>query len=530
MDTNRLSDSPRANGHGNTREIEHDIERTRHEMDETLDAIGERLNPRHLLDDLLDLFRSGDSGEGGGADYARHARQAGRSVARKIKAHPMPALLCAAGAAWLLYEELTAEDEGSSSGFDKLEGWSAGHEPSHDFPSAGRRWSPGVAAWHPEYDWSTSHETEQAWSARAERTLGETNALLSNQDVSHGDKLKLIAAKIMSVSGRKRQELHSQWSDLREHSGSFVDARTGEPYDDTYGQELQSLIACDTAASHHHWTDDADETLSTRAAETLEKLKTSLAGSGAGVKDKLRNAAAHVREFVSGNGSMAGAMRSARDSSSRTWERAREGTRQLGRSIADGMGTGRERVREGWDYGSRQARHGYEVGRDRLQEGYAYSRDQMSRGYRQSREFVQQNMEERPLAVGAACLGLGLLAGLLIPETRKEHEFFGERADELNRKARDAGSDLIERGERVAKAAVSAADAELEKQGIKPAALQRQSSSAEDLLERGKHVAQAAVRAGQREAEKQGLSQGKQTSAGPTTASLANAPGGPHCG
>lgn len=525
METHRLSDHPRSNGHG-SREIEHDIERTRHEMDETLDAIGERLNPRHLFDDLLDLFRSGDSA--GGADYARQAKQAGRSVARKIKAHPVPALLCAAGAAWLLYEELANDDEGSSSGFGKLQRWSAGHEPSHGAAQQGRAWSRGVAAWHPEYDWSASHETEQAWFTRAERTLGETNTLLANKDVSHGDKLKLISAKIMSLSGRKRHELHSQWADLPEHSGSFVDARTGEPYDDTYGQELQSLIACDTAASHHHWADDADDTQSQRAAEALEKMKASLSQSGANVKDKLRNAASHVRDFVSSQGPMAGAMRSARDSGSRTWERTRDGTRRMGRSIADSMDSGRERLREGWDYGSEQARHGYEASRDRLQEGYAYSRDQMSRGYRQSRDFVQQQMDERPLAVGAACIGLGLIAGLLIPETRKEHELLGERADDLKRKAREAGSDLVERGEQVARAAASAADSELEKQGIKPRAMEGEMPSGENLMERGKQVAQAAVKGAKSEAENQGLSQGNQYSAGSQPSAKSKTPGGPH--
>ncbi len=538
MDTHRLSDHPAANGHGSSRDIEHDIERTRHHMDDTLDAIGERLNPRHLFDDLLDLFRSGESGDRRSADYARQAKQAGRSVARKIKAHPVPALLCAAGAAWLLYEELANEDEGSSSSFDKLERWSADQQVSSPMPSEGRRWSRGVAAWHPEYDWSGSQESEQAWTSRAERTVGESTTLLSNKDVSHADKLKLISAKIMSLSGRKRHDLHSQWAELHEHSGSFVDARTGEPYEENYGQDLQSLIACDTAASHHHWTDESDESQSNRAAQTLEKVKGSLAETGANVKDKLRDAASHVREFVSGNGGMADAMRSARDTGSRTWERTRDGTRRMGRSIADSIDSGRERLREGWDYSAEQARHGYEMSRDRLQEGYAYSRDQVRRGYRQSRDFVQQNMEERPLAVGAACVGLGLIVGLLIPESRKEQELLGEHADELKRKAREAGADLVERGERVAKAAASAADSEMEKQGIKPRAMEGQSPSGENLLERGKQVAEAAVKGAKDEAQKQGLSQGNLSGGAgqkpeqdprPAASTRKNSTGGPAC-
>ena len=59
-------------------EIRSDIKGTRREMDETLDELGERLHPRHLLDEVIDIFRrsrcqgwgrgSGRSGE------TRHGR------------------------------------------------------------------------------------------------------------------------------------------------------------------------------------------------------------------------------------------------------------------------------------------------------------------------------------------------------------------------------------------------------------------------------------------------------------------------
>jgi len=47
-------------------EIREEIRRTRAEMDETVDALGERLKPRHLLDDFLDMFRGSGGGSGGG--------------------------------------------------------------------------------------------------------------------------------------------------------------------------------------------------------------------------------------------------------------------------------------------------------------------------------------------------------------------------------------------------------------------------------------------------------------------------------
>src|SRR5690606_17572664 len=97
----------------NSREIEQDIERTRQEMDETLDEISERLNPRHLLDEVLDMFRS--EGTNRGRQYAarqaksagkKAARVAGKQMARTVKEHPLPSMLIAAGVAWMLYDEM----------------------------------------------------------------------------------------------------------------------------------------------------------------------------------------------------------------------------------------------------------------------------------------------------------------------------------------------------------------------------------------------------------------------------------------
>ena len=41
-----------------------DIDLTRRRMDDTIDSLGERLQPRHLLDEVLGWFR----GESGGGD------------------------------------------------------------------------------------------------------------------------------------------------------------------------------------------------------------------------------------------------------------------------------------------------------------------------------------------------------------------------------------------------------------------------------------------------------------------------------
>ena len=60
-------------------------------------------------------------------------------------------------------------------------------------------------------------------------------------------------------------------------------------------------------------------------------------------------------------------------------------------------------------------------------------------------------MEERPLAIGAAALALGVVAGLMAPSTRKEDELMGETRDRLMERAKEVGEEALEKGKQVAK-------------------------------------------------------------------------------
>ncbi|MEX2016218.1 MAG: DUF3618 domain-containing protein, partial [Candidatus Hydrogenedentales bacterium] len=103
MDERKTTVSYEANGPNtsgaSSDEIKRDIDRTRYEMDETLDELSERLQPRHLLDDVLDVFRS----DTGGAGQARLvAQRAGRNFVDQIQENPVPMALIGAGIAWML--------------------------------------------------------------------------------------------------------------------------------------------------------------------------------------------------------------------------------------------------------------------------------------------------------------------------------------------------------------------------------------------------------------------------------------------
>jgi ElaB/YqjD/DUF883 family membrane-anchored ribosome-binding protein len=93
----------------NPETIRSEIGQTRQRMDDTMDALGDRLQPRHLLDEVLGYFRADDGNgsprlEGLQRKITAGADQAMHSVVETVKKNPMPALLIGGGIAWLIYE------------------------------------------------------------------------------------------------------------------------------------------------------------------------------------------------------------------------------------------------------------------------------------------------------------------------------------------------------------------------------------------------------------------------------------------
>lgn len=109
---------------GDSSEIKQGIDRTRAEMDQTIDQLGERLRPRRLLDQALGRWASaGDCAVGMMPDRSeaariagRAARSAGRTLGHQIKQHPIPAVLMGAGICYLLYEQFAPRSSSYSRG------------------------------------------------------------------------------------------------------------------------------------------------------------------------------------------------------------------------------------------------------------------------------------------------------------------------------------------------------------------------------------------------------------------------------
>ncbi len=381
-----------ANSGATPEQIRDNIRRTRANMDETVDAIGERLRPRHLLDDVIDLFRSssGSSSNGGSdaspgmRDAANIAKDFGATAFRQMKNNPMPVGLIGAGIAWLLF------DDGS----------------------------------------------------RGRRAL-------------------------------TREDVRGRWRDgeLREYGGSFVDARTGEPYDDSYGSEYRA----------QHESSDGGPGMMSKAADAAKAVGQGIASAASTVAGAASSAA---RAASSAASSVAGAASSGAQTAGDMTSRAGEYASRAGSTASQ-----YRRLAGDW---SGQA--------------YGSARRGVSRGADYGRQTFQQSLDQYPLAVVAAALAGGMLTGLLFPATRRENELMGERSDELKEsvkaQVRETSDMAVEKGKEVVQAAkdvatktVGAVSEEAGNQGLAP----------DSLTEKVKNVARDVVGAAKESARREGL-------------------------
>jgi hypothetical protein len=215
------------------------------------------------------------------------------------------------------------------------------------------------------------------------------------------------------------------------HGGSYVDARTGEPYDhDTYGK------------GHVRTEDDGDRAFFGRVGDYVSD-KAHAAG------DAAKDAFSSARQSATDAGSrFAG---SASDSARRAHESAR-----------------------------RQGRSALREARQRAGSGYAYSRDRFDGA-----------LKEHPLAVGVAALAAGVLAGLAVPRTRVEDESFGVRSRQAKDAAADAAGEAYDRGRQVVERGIDTATDVAEREGLHPEQLKERAGRVADAVT---EVAQDAAR------------------------------------
>ncbi len=370
-------------GSGSSERISDEIEVTRSRMDETLDELGDRLNPRRIMDDVMDYFTR-PSGSSGGkssatARFGDSASEFGQNLGRTLRDNPVPTALIGAGLAWLAF------------GF--------GHDDSEE--DRPRRRLKRDCYNVNEYD-----DDDESYMADEDYALQPRFA----DDQYQGNEHELVLPESYT-SGSDESDDPSMWEKTKHAAAGAVDSVTG------------------AAASVGDAIGDA----------------TNATASG------ISSAASSVASGASAAGTATSGAAAAAVSSSR----------RAGRSA--------------YRYGRRAGRG---VGR----QGHNLS-ESVNDLAAQASDKYQQACERYPLAVGAGCMALGMLAGLVVPRTRREDQWMGKASDDFVDDAYEAGERLVQRGKRVASETIDEAAASSDEHGL----------TGDSLVERGKRVATKVV-------------------------------------
>jgi hypothetical protein len=259
-------------------------------------------------------------------------------------------------------------------------------------------------------------------------------------------------------------------TDSSKNSGDAGDYRRrdfGPRYEGAYGYGYSGRrgYSNDAGTGYGYGSDWQGEEHEGRFSSALHGAKDTVSGAASTAKHAVSDAASTARHAV---GDAASTAKEAVVGAASTAKEAVSGAKER---VVDATGVARERASElGW-----QARE-----RARYQA-------------RQAQMGFWQSMEERPLAIGAAALALGVVAGLLVPSTRKEDELMGETRDRLMERAKEVGGEALEKGKQVASVAVDTLKEEAERQDLTP----------EKLVEKVRNVATEATNKVKEEGKKQ---------------------------
>jgi ElaB/YqjD/DUF883 family membrane-anchored ribosome-binding protein len=169
--------------------------------------------------------------------------------------------------------------------------------------------------------------------------------------------------------------------------------------------------------------------------------------------------------------------------------------------IGETASSAKEKVKEKISHAGEAARAKLGALQERAGEMTERVRDTTREAYTRTRERVTTTADQHPLEVGLVALAAGLIAGLALPTPNAVNRKIGPAADRLRDRTRQAGTEMLEKGKRVAEAAATAVKEEAQAQGLTPDALRDKATA----------VADRAREAGKQTAEREGLAPGSDT-------------------
>jgi ElaB/YqjD/DUF883 family membrane-anchored ribosome-binding protein len=213
--------------------IRSDIDDTRRRMDSTMDALGNRLRPKHLLDEVLGFLR-GNTNDG--ENRITHMREkltqscdtAMHSVIDSVKTNPMPALMIGAGVAWMIY---SSRREGSREYSYEMEDY-----PAED---AALRYDPDTHYDRP-LDYPATPGSEAEWSDQGGSKLGQIKGKLTEKTSAASSQVKEKLSHAGEAAREKMGALRGRAEDAR--------SRVGDTTRQAYSRSRDRVL---TTAEHH---------------------------------------------------------------------------------------------------------------------------------------------------------------------------------------------------------------------------------------------------------------------------------------
>lgn len=242
-------------------------------------------------------------------------------------------------------------------------------------------------------------------------------------------------------------------SDLPPRSSSYR-ANPGAPYDASqapaYGTSRRDPYQgyAGTRDQSAGWADDREweDTDFELAAEDSDSSPTFL--------DRIWSAVGSAKDKVSELGeSVQASVHDASHAVSDTGRRSQAGFRHRARMTRDASRRMQDRLSAGTEHLSEGARARVIAARERA---VAARREAMVLARARGRDAAR-GFDSYPLAGGAVALAVGAAIAAVVPRTRFEDEYFGERSDELYARAEEVFREERERAERVARAALDEA-------------------------------------------------------------------------
>lgn len=163
-------------GTGGTHAIRDDIERTRARMGDTVEALGERLNPARLRQQLKDNLREATIGRVQTMANSAKERigESGRSVASVIRENPIPAAMIVGGLGWLLFARKRADSALSAAPEPEITGSRAAW--SEDAHGSLRVEQEGPVARVADGAANVAHKVSEAAQTAAHKVADQTRA------------------------------------------------------------------------------------------------------------------------------------------------------------------------------------------------------------------------------------------------------------------------------------------------------------------------------------------------------------------